>query len=130
MGAGGFASVVNRQGRETDHVNPSNAEGKNAWSYNSIPPTCLHALYRDNIKVFNQQLLRINRSAVVVRHHALCVLPDLCGMCVPCTQDSHTILCYTTDAIATELTSLIRRPDIRYLYASSTLFTERGGRAV
>jgi hypothetical protein len=35
---------VKRPGREGDHSFPSSAEVKNAWSYTSIPPICLHGM--------------------------------------------------------------------------------------
>jgi len=31
-------------GREADHSPPSSAEVKNAWSYTSTPPICLHGV--------------------------------------------------------------------------------------
>ena len=35
-----------------DHLSPPSARVKNEWSCTSTPPTCLHAMYRDNI-IFN-----------------------------------------------------------------------------
>jgi len=31
-----------------DHSSPPSARVKYEWSYTSIPPICLHAMYRDN----------------------------------------------------------------------------------
>jgi hypothetical protein len=41
---GGLSLGVMRPGRETDHSPPSSAEVKNAWSYTSTPPICLHGV--------------------------------------------------------------------------------------
>jgi hypothetical protein len=38
---------VKRPRREADHSPPSNAEGKNVWSYTSIPPVRLHGVVID-----------------------------------------------------------------------------------
>jgi hypothetical protein len=35
---------VKRPGREAEHSLPSSAEVKNAWSYTSTPPICLHGV--------------------------------------------------------------------------------------
>jgi hypothetical protein len=35
---------VKRPGREADHSPPSSTDVKNAWSYTSIPPICLHGV--------------------------------------------------------------------------------------
>jgi hypothetical protein len=35
---------VKLPGREADHSPPSSAEVKNAWSYTSTPPVCLHGV--------------------------------------------------------------------------------------
>jgi hypothetical protein len=35
---------VKRQGRESDHLPPSSAEVKNAWSYTSTSPIRLHGV--------------------------------------------------------------------------------------
>jgi hypothetical protein len=43
---GELLSVVTRTGRETDHSPPSNAEGKNEWSYTSTPP-CAFIVYKE-----------------------------------------------------------------------------------
>jgi hypothetical protein len=44
MGTGGSFSGVKRPGSEADHSPPSSAEVKNAWSYTSTPPICLHGV--------------------------------------------------------------------------------------
>jgi hypothetical protein len=45
MGTGGsFTLGVRRPGREGDYSHPSSAYVKNAWSYTSTPPTCLHGV--------------------------------------------------------------------------------------
>jgi hypothetical protein len=36
--------AVKQPGRDADHSPPSSVEVKNAWSYNSIPPTRLHSV--------------------------------------------------------------------------------------
>jgi hypothetical protein len=41
---GALSLGVKRPGREADHLPPSSAEVKNAWSYTSIPPMCLHGV--------------------------------------------------------------------------------------
>jgi hypothetical protein len=38
---------VERPGRETDNLSPSNSDIKNEWSSNYAPPICFHFLYRD-----------------------------------------------------------------------------------
>jgi hypothetical protein len=44
MGTGELSPGVQRPGREADHSLPSSAKVKNAWSYTSTPPLCLHGL--------------------------------------------------------------------------------------
>jgi hypothetical protein len=44
IGTCGSFPGVKWQGRETDHSLPSSAEVKNAWSYTSTPPICLHGV--------------------------------------------------------------------------------------
>jgi hypothetical protein len=41
---GALSLVVMRPGREADHLPPSSAEVKNAWSYTSTPPICLNGV--------------------------------------------------------------------------------------
>jgi hypothetical protein len=42
MGTGALSLGVKSPGREADHLHPSSAEVKNAWSYTSTPPVRLH----------------------------------------------------------------------------------------
>jgi hypothetical protein len=42
MGTRGSFPGVKQPGHEADHLSPSSAEVKNAWSYTSIPPIRLH----------------------------------------------------------------------------------------
>jgi hypothetical protein len=44
VGTWGFSLWIKLPGREPDHSPPSSAEVKNAWSYTSIPATCLHGV--------------------------------------------------------------------------------------
>lgn len=44
---------VNRLGLETDDSPSFSAEVQNEWSYNSIPHTCVHDLYRNNFSVLD-----------------------------------------------------------------------------
>jgi hypothetical protein len=44
MGTRGSFPGVKRPGREADHSPPSSAEAKNAWSYTSTTPICLHGV--------------------------------------------------------------------------------------
>jgi hypothetical protein len=44
MGTVGSFPGVKRPGREADHSSPSSAEVKNAWSYTSTAPICLHGV--------------------------------------------------------------------------------------
>jgi hypothetical protein len=39
-----FSLGVKRPGGEADHSPPSSADVKNAWSYTSTPPVCLHGV--------------------------------------------------------------------------------------
>jgi hypothetical protein len=39
-----FTPEVTPPAREADHLSPSSAEGKNAWSFTSTPPVFLHAV--------------------------------------------------------------------------------------
>jgi hypothetical protein len=41
---GALSLGIKRPGREADHSPPSSAEVKNAWSYTSTPPICLHGV--------------------------------------------------------------------------------------
>jgi hypothetical protein len=41
---GALSLGVKRPGREADHSPPSSAKVKNAWSYTSTPPICLHGM--------------------------------------------------------------------------------------
>jgi hypothetical protein len=41
---GALSLGVKRPGREADHLPPSSAEVKNAWSYTSTPPIRLHGM--------------------------------------------------------------------------------------
>jgi hypothetical protein len=41
---GALSLGVKRPGREADHSSPSSAEVKNAWSYTSTLPICLHGV--------------------------------------------------------------------------------------
>jgi hypothetical protein len=41
---GALSLGLKRPGREADHSPPSSAEVKNAWSYTSTPPICLHGV--------------------------------------------------------------------------------------
>jgi len=41
---GAISPGVKRPRREADHSFPSSSEVKNAWSYTSTPPRCLHGL--------------------------------------------------------------------------------------
>ena len=43
-----FDARVKRSGREVNHSSVSIAELKNAWSYTSSSPVCLHGVGRDN----------------------------------------------------------------------------------
>jgi hypothetical protein len=42
--SGTLSLGVKRPGREADHSPPSSAEVKNAWSYTSTTPVCLHGV--------------------------------------------------------------------------------------
>jgi len=39
-----FSLGVKWPGHEADHTPPSSAGVKNAWSYTSLPPICLHGM--------------------------------------------------------------------------------------
>jgi hypothetical protein len=41
---GALSPGVKRPDRESNHSPPSRAEVKNAWSYTSTPPMCLHSV--------------------------------------------------------------------------------------
>jgi hypothetical protein len=45
---GGFSFGGKQLGRELKHSTSCSAEVKNAWSYTSTPPVCLHGIDRDN----------------------------------------------------------------------------------
>jgi hypothetical protein len=42
MGSGDLTPGIKRLGRAADHSPTSSVEIKNAWSYASTPPVCLH----------------------------------------------------------------------------------------
>jgi len=44
MGTRGLSLGVKRPRCEADHLPPSSAEVKNAWTYDSTPPICLHGV--------------------------------------------------------------------------------------
>jgi len=41
---GSFCCRIKLPGRETEQSDPSSAEVKDAWSYTSTPPICLHSV--------------------------------------------------------------------------------------
>jgi hypothetical protein len=67
---GALPLEVQRPEREADNSPSSSAEDKNAWSYASTPPICLHGMvlsykkHTDNFTFYNEFLSRVFRFII------------------------------------------------------------------
>jgi hypothetical protein len=86
---GALSLGVKHLGHETDHLSSSSAKVKNAWSYTSTPPICLHgmALSYSTETALPFNVWKFHSPEFILRHILLMVQIHFWAYIIECTPE-------------------------------------------